>query len=212
MPSCIPFKYDFDPNKLKTLTTKKKTTVGTDTETVEVQLPFIGPASSKFQIVYCVAKFRKASVTLGRTTEPKLFNKWKQLLEDAYDVTLWDQHFTSDNFTEIVAHFWELIQIFISFKFTNNLDTYDNHKDYLLAQKQAREMRVGEFLSLLQYHNSNVLPVLPGALLLRADAKLNEREFKQIFYKGIPMSWRERFEDFKQPNSVPIKEIEAFME
>ena len=84
MPSGIPFKYYFEPNKLKTLTTKKKTTTGTDTDTktIEVQLPFLSPACSKFQIFYCVAKFRKASVTLGWTTGPKLFNKWKQLLED----------------------------------------------------------------------------------------------------------------------------------
>ena len=53
MPSGIPFKYDFEPNKLKTLTTKKKTTTGTDTETIEVQLPFLGPACSRFQIIYC---------------------------------------------------------------------------------------------------------------------------------------------------------------
>ena len=51
MPSVIPLKYDFEPNKLKTLTTKKKTTIGTDVETVEVQLPLLGPACSKFQIV-----------------------------------------------------------------------------------------------------------------------------------------------------------------
>ena len=62
-------------------------------------------------------------------------------------MTLWDQHCASNNFTETVANFWELMRIFISLKFANNLDTYDNHKDYLVAQKKAREMRVSEFIS-----------------------------------------------------------------
>ena len=48
MPSSIPFKYGFDLNKIKTLTKMKKTTVGNDTETVEVQLPLIGPSCTKF--------------------------------------------------------------------------------------------------------------------------------------------------------------------
>ena len=173
MPSSIPFKYDFDANKIKTLTTKKKTTVGNDVKTVEVQLPLIGPSCSKFQLIYCVAKFQHAPNTLQWTTGPKLFNKWKQILEDAYNVQIWDQYYASNNFTESVANFWELIQLFISLKFANNMDTYNNHKDYLLAQKKAREMSVHEYILLLQYHNSNVLLVLPGVPLLCADVIFN---------------------------------------
>ena len=56
MPSSIPFKYVFDPNKIKTLTTKKKSTIGNDTETVEVKLPLIGLSCTKFQLIYCVTK------------------------------------------------------------------------------------------------------------------------------------------------------------
>ena len=44
MPSSIPFKFDFDINKIETLTMKKKTTVGNDIETVEVKLPLMGPS------------------------------------------------------------------------------------------------------------------------------------------------------------------------
>ena len=105
MPSSIPFKYDFDPNNLKTLSTNKKTIVGNDTETVEVQLPFISPSCTKFQLIYCVTKFRYVSNTLQWTTRPKLFNKWKTILEDTYDVELWDQQFTHNGFTESVANF-----------------------------------------------------------------------------------------------------------
>ena len=42
--------------------------------------------------------------------------------------------------------------------------------------------------------------------------ELNDRDFKQLFFKSMPVSWREKFEDIKEPNSVPIEEIEAFME
>ena len=78
MTSGIPFKYDFEVNKLKTLTTKKKTTnANGEVETVVAKLPLLGAACSKFQIIYCVTKFRKAATTLGWTTGPNFFNKWK---------------------------------------------------------------------------------------------------------------------------------------
>ena len=203
MPSSIPFKYDFDPNTLKKLTTKKNTTVGNDTEMVEVQLPLIGLSCTKFQLIYCVAKFRHVSNTLQWTTGPKVFNKWKQILKDAYDMELWDQYFQSNRFIiKSVANFWNLIRIFISLKCAKNTDTYDNHKDYLLAQKKPREMSVGDFVLLLQYHNQSVLPVLPEAPALRDDAILNDREFKAIFNKGMPAAWRERFLISKR--NIPI--------
>ena len=71
MPSSIPFEFDFDINKIKTLMTKKKTTVGNGTETVEVKLPLIGPSCAKFQLIYCVTKFQHVSNTLQWTTGPK---------------------------------------------------------------------------------------------------------------------------------------------
>ena len=148
--SVIPFQFDFSVNKLKTLTTKRKTTdANGEVETVEVKLPLIGAACSKFQILYCVGNFRKAARTLGWTTGPKLFNKWKELLEDDHDVTLWDQHYTSNAFTETVANFWLLIRIFISLKFANNLNAYDNHKEFLLRKTKDCKMRVREYISLL---------------------------------------------------------------
>ena len=56
MLSSIPFASDFDPNKLKTIKTKKKTTVGNDTVTVEIELPLIGSSCTKFNLIYCVTK------------------------------------------------------------------------------------------------------------------------------------------------------------
>ena len=212
MPSSIPFKFDFDINKVKTLTTKNTTTVGNDTETVEVKIPLIGPSCTKFQLIYCVTKFWHASNTLQWTTGPKLFNKWKQILEDAYDVEFWDQHFTSNGFTETVDNFWDLIRIFIFLKFANNTDTYNNHKDYLLAQKKTREMSVGDFESLLRYYNHSVLPILPGAPADRDDAVLSIREFNALFYKAMPGTWRDKFEDFEILNTNNIVEIKTFME
>ena len=73
----------------------------------------------------------------------------RQILEDAYDIKFWDQYFTSTGFTETVDNFWALILIFIQLKFENNTDTYDNHKDYILAQVKKQEMTVGDFESQL---------------------------------------------------------------
>ena len=88
IPSSILFVFDFDINKIKTLTTKKKTTVGNDTEMVEIKLPLTGPSCTKFQLIYCVTKFQHASNTLQWTTGPKLSKKWKHILEDAWCATI----------------------------------------------------------------------------------------------------------------------------
>ena len=95
-------------------------------------------------------------------------------MEDAYYIELWDQHFTSNNFTETVDNLWALILIFIQLKFENNTNTYDNHKDYILAQVKKKEMTVGEFESQLRYHNRSVLPLLPGAPADQDDAILSD--------------------------------------
>ena len=177
MPSSIPFKYDFKADKLKTIKTKKKTTVGNDTETTEVEIPIIGSSCTKFQLIYCTNKFRKGATTMGWTTGPRLFLKFKEILESERDVELWDQHYTSEGMTETVANFWNLVRIFIRLKFENNMDAYDNHKDYLLAVTKEKEMTVTDFESQVRYHNHSVLPWLPGAPAVRLDAMLSERDF-----------------------------------
>ena len=57
-----------------------------------------------------------------------------------------------------------------------------------------------------------MLPFLPGSPALQADAELSDRDFKQLFFKGMPLSWREKLEDIREPNAAPIEEIEAYME
>ena len=75
---------------------------------------------------------------MGWTTGPKLFGKWRETMEDTYDVEIWDQHYMSNAFTQTVDNFWALVRIFIQLKFENNTDTYDNHKDYILAQTKKK--------------------------------------------------------------------------
>ena len=111
-------------------------------------------------------------------------------------------------------NFWALILIFTQLKFENNTNTYDNHKDYILAQVKKQEMTVGEFEPQLQYHNHSVLPLLPGAPTDRDDAILSDWEFKALFYKykAIPGAWRDKFEDFKALNTSSLLDIKTFME
>ena len=107
MPSSIPFGFDFDINKLKIVKTKKKKKkiVGNYTETVEVELPLIESTCIEFQLIYYVTKFRHASDLLQWTTGSKFFNKWKEILEDTYDIKIWDQKMTSHAFTRTVDNF-----------------------------------------------------------------------------------------------------------
>ena len=99
MVSSIPFMYDFDPGKIKTVKTKKKTTVGNDSETTEVEVPIIESSSTKFQLIFCVNKFRKAAINMEWTSGPNLFSKWREILEGERDIEIWDQHFTRNGFT-----------------------------------------------------------------------------------------------------------------
>ena len=133
-------------------------------------------------------------------------------MEDAYDIKLWDQHFTSNNFTETVDNFWALILIFVQLKSENNTNTYDNHKDYILAQVKKKEMTVGEFKPPLWYHNHSVLPLLPGAQADQDDAILSDQEFKALFYKVMPCTWRDKFEDFHTLNQSALLDIKTFVE
>ena len=82
-------------------------------------------------------------------------------------------------------NFWALIFDFIPLRFDNNTDTYDNHKDYILAQKKTREMTVGDFESQFCYHNHSVLPLFTGAPADRDDTVLSDQEFKALFYKAM---------------------------
>ena len=133
-------------------------------------------------------------------------------MEDTYDVEIWDQHYTSNAFTQTVDNFWALVRIFIQLKFENNTDTYDNHKDYILAQTKKKEMTVTNFESQLRYHNHSVLPLLPGAPANQVDAMLTDREFKSLFYKAIRFAWREEYEEHNTQHNSTLEQIKTSME
>ena len=133
-------------------------------------------------------------------------------MEGERDIKIWDQHFTSNGFTQTVPNFWALVRIFIQLKFENNTDAYDNHKDYLRAQTKKKEMTVTNFESQVRYHNHSVLPWLPGAPPVRLDAMLSEPEFKSLIYKAMPGAWRDKYEEHNTQNNSTLEQIMTFME
>ena len=129
-----------------------------------------------------------------------------------YDIKIWDQEFTGNNFTRTVDNFWALVLIFIQLKFENNNDTYKNHKKYLLAVTKKKEMTVTLYVLQLRYHNNSVLPLLLGASPDQNNTMFSEQKFKAIVYKCMPSAWRKRFENFHTLINSALQVIKAFME
>ena len=191
----LPFQLDFERSDLRTTSYKTTvtTTVGTvqTTETKKKEVPLIAAGATLHSILYCVNEFYNAKKILNWTTGAKLFSNIEDILEDPQDQTFWETNLTT-NPSRSVDQFEIFLKQYIADKFSNDTKAYRTHKRFLLAIKKTKSLSVHQFVSLIQYHNGNILPFLPGAP--ETNAQFDNDEIKDIVFNSMPQDWSDDFD------------------
>ena len=140
----------------------------------------------------------------------KLFNKFPDILDD-YSNNAWyseqieEIEESEDNFNIVLGEF-------IQYKFSNNFDSYRNHKRFILNIKKTSNMTVNKFVSMVSYHNKAILPLLPGAPDDPNLAIIDGEDFKSLIYESMPEQWRHAYEEHNSPFDDELHQIITRME
>lgn len=192
--SVLPFLRDFDITSL-TKTTYKQTieTTNGNQRTIESkkkEVPVIPAGASKHTILYCITEFYNAKTTLGWTQGTKCFENVLDMFEDPQDRAYWDLLLATDA-SRSVATFDTFVLRFIKHKFADNSKAWREHRRFLSNIQKTRKLSPHEFAALVQYHNSTVLPLLPGAPDDPTQAIFDDDELKEIILNAMPSEWIE---------------------
>ena len=209
----LPFQIDFEKSDLRT--TSYKTTVTTTvnavqtTETKKKEVPLIAAGASLHNVLHCINEFYNAKKILNWTTGNKLFQNIEDIFEDPQDQTYWEMTLATNN-SRSVAQFDTFIKEYIAEKFSNNTKAYRIHKRFLNNIKKTRTLSVHQFVSLVQYHNRNLLPLLPGAPA--TEASFPPEEIKDIIFNSMPEDWRDAFDLQFDIDSSSLPTLVKYME
>ena len=211
--SVIPFQIDFERNDLRT--TQYKTTVTTTvnavqtTETKKKEVPLIPAGASLHAILHCINEFYNAKKVLNWTTGAKLFENITDIFEDPQDQTFWETTL-STNASRSVNQFDVFIKEYINDKFSGDTKAYRNHKKFINDICKTKSLTVHQFVSLVQYHNSNILPLLPGAPA--DDASISSDDIKHIIFYSMPEKWRDDFDMNFEIDDTTLPVLVKYME
>ena len=212
-PSVLPFQIDFEKSDLRTTSYKTTTTTTTGdvqtTETKKKEVPLIAAGSSLHSILYCINEFYNAKKILNWTTGAKLFTNIEDIFEDPQDQIFWQTTLTTDP-SRSVAQFNIFIKQYIADKFSNNSKAYRVHKRFLNNIKKTKSLTVHQFVSLIQYHNGNLLPLLPGSP--DQDASFTAEEIKEIVFNSMPEKWRDSFDLLMDIDDSTLPILVKYME
>lgn len=215
----LPFVIDFESSKLEKVTfktTKQSTQVVngetvTTTETKKKEVSIITAGASKHQVLHCLSEFNSARQSLRWTTGPKLFEMIVDILQAHSDRVVWNSKKTAAG-SETVNNFTTVTRQFIKHKFSNNTNAYQTHKRFLQQIKKTREHTVSDFISLLNYHNDVILPLLPGAPPTSSEARIDDTDLKFVIFDAMPSTWKTDYDKHFDLNESTIDEITTYME
>ena len=213
--SVLPFQLYFDKTDLRY--TSYKTTITTTngdvqtTETKKKEIPLIAAGASLHNILYCINEFFNAKKILQWTTGAKLFEVIEDNFEDPQDKTLWETLLATDT-SRSVAQFGTFLQEYINYKFSEDSKAYRTHRRFLHSIKKTRTLTVHQFVSLVQYHNGTILPLLPGAPALAADASYSSDDIKDIIFNSMPEEWRDSFDLHLEIDDSTLPTLVKYME
>ena len=211
----LPFQLDFEKKDLR-VTSYKVTTTTTNpvantstTETKKRDVPIIPAGATHHTILYCINEFYNAKTALKWTSGAKLFENFNDIFEDPQDIAFWEISVATETSTS-VATFNTLVKSFISYKFSNETTAYRTHKRFLSNIKKTRSLTVHQFVTLVKYHNSNILPWLPGAPT--TDASHSDDDIKDIVFNSMPVEWADDFDLKHDIATADLNKIITFME
>ena len=214
--SVLPFQIDFERSDLRT--TSYKTTVTTTnaagaqtTETKKKEVPLIAAGATLHNVLHCINEFYHAKKILNWTTGTKLFETIEDIFEDPQDQTQWATMLTTEP-SRSVAQFNVFIKQYIADKFSNDTKAYRTHKRFLNAIKKTKHLSVHQFVSLVQYHNGNILPWLPGAPATAAEASYSSDDVKDIIFNSMPEEWRDGFDLVMDIDDATLPVLVKYME
>ena len=209
----LPFQINFEKKNLRT--TSYKTTVTTTvnavqtTETKKKEVPLIAAGASLHNVLHCINEFYNAKKILNWTTGNKLFQNIEDIFEDPQDQTFWEITL-STNPSRSVAQFDVFIKEYIANKFSNDTKAYRTHRRFLNAIKKTKTLSVHQFVSLVQYHNGNILPLLPGAPA--TEASYSPDDLKDIIFNSMPEEWRDGFDLLIDIDDATLPILVKYME
>ena len=197
----LPFQLDFKQADLRTTSYKVQVTTTQNavqtTETKKKEVPLIAAGASLHTILHCINELYNAKSALHWTTGQKLFEVIEDIFEDPQDKTFWVTLLTTEN-SRSVAQFNAFIREYINYKFSEDTKAYRTHKRFLTNIKKTKTLTVHQFVSLVQYHNSNILPWLPGVPLDAngepQDPSYNADDIKEIIFNSMPQEWSDDFD------------------
>ena len=184
--SVLPFQIDFEKSDLRNTSYKTTITTTNDdirtTDSKKKEVPLIAAGASLHNILYCINEFYNAKKILNWTNGAKLFESIEDIFEDPQDQAFWATLLTTDQSRSLVQ-FDVFIREYIANKFSNDTKAYRTHKRFLNAIKKTKHLSVHQFVSLVQYHNTNILPLLPGAPT--TNASYSADDIKDIIFNSM---------------------------
>ena len=209
----LPFQIDFEKSDLRMTSYKTTVTTTVDavqtTETKKKEVPLIAAGATLHNVLHCINEFYQAKKIHNWTNGNKLFQNIEDIFEDPQDRTFWELTLAT-NPSRSLAQFDIFIKEYIADKFSNDTKAYRTHKRFLNAIKKTKHLSVHQFVSLVQYHNSNILPLLPGAP--DANASYSSEDLKDIIFNSMPDEWKDAFDLLLDIDDATLPVLTKYME